>query len=137
MTTKRYLPAIIVAAVLLGACADDSGPTGVEPTPVTGTATFAVATAPEFLGAIRLRVVGSGISSPTARGSATVMGQRTVGDTTTFLVSVTRDGGAFLNVILADRSRIPTAVVQEATAGRLDGYRAIVPSAVIVSTTVQ
>ena len=139
MTATRYLGATLVAAVLLSACSDKRATKPVEPQAavVAGTATFAIATAPEFLGAIRLRVVGRGVWNPMVRGSATVMGQRNSGDTTTMLISVTSDGGAFLQVSLADRTRLPSTAVLEATAGKFDGYRVLPTSAVIVATTVR
>ncbi len=141
MTSSRYLLATIVAAAFLGACGgggSDSPTSPVEPPPVvkTGTATFSVASAPEGLGAVRLRVFGPGMSNPVIRGGAKVMGLQTIADTTTVLLSMKSTVGAFLDVSLADRGRIPTIVVQEATAGLLDGYRALPASSVVVSTTV-
>lgn len=141
MTTKRNLLAAIAAAIVLGACSSggSDSPSPVEPPPTvkTGTATFTVASAPEGLGAVRLRVFGPGMSNPVIRGGAKVLGQQTVADTTTILLSMKSTIGAFLDISLADRTRTPTMQVLEATAGLLDGYRALLPTSVTVSTSVQ
>jgi hypothetical protein len=138
MTRKQIAVTTVVTAVLLGACSDGSSPTGVDhATVMTGTAAFAVTTAPEFLSAIRLRVIGSGITNPVAQGTARVMARQQAGDTTTFLLSLTSTSGTMLQVGLADRTRVPRVVVLEATAGRLGGYRAFAPSTVVVTTVVR
>lgn len=137
MTRTRVAAAAIAAAMLLGAC-EDGNPTGADhATVMTGTATLTVMTAPEFLGAIRLRVVGAGIANPIAQGTTRVMARQQVGDTTTYLLSVTSGRGPVLQVSLANRTRVPRVVVLEATAGRSGGYRAFAPSTVVVTTAVR
>ena len=140
MNTKQNGLALIVSVALLSSCGggDGGGPTVVVPPVVTaGSAVLSVATAPTGLAAVRLRVFGPGISSPTVRGTTRILFQQTVADTTTFLLAMTTGGGAFLEVRLANRDRTPTVDVREATAGRADGYRALTASSVVVSTTVQ
>jgi hypothetical protein len=139
MNTTRNLFATIVALAFLAACGGGDKPNPVEPPPVisTGTATFSISAAPETLGAIRLRVFGPGMSNPIIRGGAKVIAQRTVADTTTLLLSLKSGAGAFLDVSLSNRDRAPSVLVQEATADMLDGYRALAPSSVVVSTTIR
>ena len=142
MTTNRSLLLATALAAMLAACGGGGGdnPGPVEPPPPTiraGTATLTIATAPETLGAIRLRIFGSGMSSLQVRGSAKVIAQRTVADTTTYLLSLRNTAGAFLDINLSNRNNAPSVLVQEATAGALDGYVALSASSVVVSTTIQ
>lgn len=138
MSKIRYAVASVIGVVLMGACGGADGTTIVAPPVVqAGTAVLAVDAAPTGLAAIRLRVSGPGISGPTVRGSARILLQQTVADTTTFLLAVTSNAGGFLEVRLANRALPPTVSVQEATAGRADGYRALTSASVIVKATVQ
>ena len=138
---NRNLLGAIAAAALLGACGgggDNPGP--VDPPPPViraGTATLTVATAPEELGAIRLRIFGSGMSNLQVRGSAKILAQQTIADTTTYLLSLKNTAGTFLDISLSNRNNAPSVLVQEATAGALDGYRALTPSTVVISTNIQ
>ena len=141
MITNRNLLGAIVAAAMLGACGgggDNPGP--VEPPPFVvkaGTATLTIATAPETLGAIRLRIFGPGMSGLQVQGSARIIAQQTVADTTTYLLGLKSTAGAFLSISLSDKNNAPSVLVQEATAGALDGYVALSASSVVVSTTIQ
>jgi hypothetical protein len=140
VTTNRHLLATIVAFAALGACGGGGDtPNPVEPPPpiLTGTATLAIATAPEGLGAIRLRIFGSGMSNLRVRGSANILAQQTVADTTTYLLSLKNTAGTFFDISLSNKNNAPSVLVQEATAGALDGYRALAASSVVVSTTIQ
>jgi len=137
---NRNLLGAIVATALLGACGGGGdNPNPVEPPPVikAGTATLAIANAPETLGAIRLRIFGSGMSNLNVRGSARILAQTTVADTTTYLLSLKSTTGAFLDISLSNKNNAPSVLVQEASAGAFDGYRALTPSSVVVSTTIQ
>ncbi len=140
MSAHRFALATIATALLLSACSGDDGPTDVAPPPTggvtSGTAVLSVTAAPAGLAAVRLRVSGTGISSPSVRGNARILFQQTVADTTFFFLALTEEPAAFLQVNLADKSKIPTVVVQEATAGRLDGYVALTAAAVVVNTTI-
>ena len=140
MITNRNLLGAIAAAALLAACGGGGDtPNPVEPPPVVtaGTATLTIASAPETLGAIRLRIFGTGMSNLRVRGSAKILGQTTVADTTTYLLSLKNTAGTFLDISLSNKNNAPSVLVQEATAGLLDGYRALAPSSVAVSTTIQ
>lgn len=142
MNTNRNLFATFVAVAVLGACGGGGGdnPGPVEPPPPvvkSGTLTLTMASAPETLGAIRLRIFGSGMSNLQVRGGASVIVQQTIADTTTYLLAVKNTVGAFLDINLSNKNNAPSVLVQEATAGALDGYRALAASSVVVSTTIQ
>ena len=122
----------LVAAAALVGCAGGDGST---PPPVikSGTATISLVTAPAGLSAIRLRVVGRGISSPLAQGSTRILLQRVGGDTLTFVITPPSGPGPLVSLALADVAQVVDAVVQEASGGKASGYQAIAPAAITVS----
>lgn len=126
---------IIALATALTACGGGGdGETIPTPPPGAGTATFSLAASPIGLAAIRMRVHGSGLSGPVARGGARILMQQTTADTTFFVLSMTT-GGAFLDMQLANIEKTPVPIVQEATSGKANGYQALNASAIVVQTT--
>lgn len=137
MTNSRRSLTLSAGLTLLLGCgggggSDDKPPIVPPPVPTNGRVVLSLGAAPSAIAAIRVRVVGSGMSSPSARGSGRILLQQTTADTSVFVIAVSSGAGAFLEIGLVDRDRLPTVVVEEATAGRLFGYQALPASSVFV-----
>ena len=133
--------ALSAAALGLTACGNGDDTPIVGPPVVIkgGTTVVSLATAPAGVSAIRVRVVGSGVSLPSARGTATLLSHRAVGDTNTFLVATSgvAAGDAMFAMQLANATTTLSVTVEEATGGRAQGYAAIAPASVTVSAVTQ
>ncbi len=134
------LPMAVAASV--ASCGGEGG-AGTEPPtspPVVrgGTASIALSAAPAGVAAVRLRVVGSGMSSPVSRGTARILLQRASADTLFFVLAVA-DGSAqpLLALNLANIDQVLTVSVQDVSAGRSLGYQALRASDVTVAATKQ
>lgn len=137
MTKNRRSMTVSAALTLLLGCGggdggDEKPPIVAPPVPTSGRVVLSLGAAPSSIAAIRVRVVGSGMSSPSARGSGRILLQQTSADTSVFVVAVSSGAGAFLEIGLVDRDRLPSVLVEEATAGRLFGYQALPASSVVV-----
>lgn len=133
---RRRLTVSAVLTILLGCGGggggDERPPIIAPPAPINGRVVLSLGAAPSSIAAIRVRVVGFGMSSPSARGSGRILLQQATADTSVLVVAVSSGAGAFLEIGLLDRDRLPSVVVEEATAGRLFGYQALPASSVVV-----
>ena len=135
----RIAPCILAVAFssCAGGGASDGEPTS-PPAVRSGTATIALDGAPPGTSAIRLRVVGRGISLPVERGAARILLQRTISDTLTFVLAIA-DASAqpLLGLSLANLDNTIALFVDEASAGKSLGYKAMAATDVRTSATKQ
>lgn len=134
MTIIRFSGAVVAGIMLLGACGGECL-TIVEPHDFTPGAAIVKVGALPSLATVRLRVYGPGMSNPTVMGNNKRLFDATDADTTTFFVAIQADGGELLEIQLSNRELLPKAVVEDASAGKADGYRTLDKSLVQVTTT--
>ena len=120
--------ACVCATALIAACSGGELVAVAAPEPVSrsGSVAVSISAAPAGLAAMRLRVVGGGISAPLAGFGVRILLQRTVADTTVFVLSLSGSTPApLLTLALLNIDRSVTVVVEEATGGRNAGYAAL------------
>ncbi|MCC7053834.1 MAG: hypothetical protein IT355_11250 [Gemmatimonadaceae bacterium] len=130
------------SALLAGCGSGGDGPIiGPPPPPVVkaGTAVVSLSSTGGTVGAMRVLVVGAGVSLPAAKGTAAILTRRTLADTSTFVISTrgVANGDAVLEFKVANVEAPLAVTVVEATGGREQGYAAIASSAVTLSVVRQ
>lgn len=117
----------VFLCVGLAACASDGDPlvSPITPPVQAGVARFSMATAPSDIGGVRLRIVGSGMGAAKVQGGAVILASAKAGDTLQLILSAVPTTGTFLEIPLERSTADVSLTLDEASAGRLGGYRAI------------